>query len=56
MGIGCMTQGTQTGALSQPRGVGCGGRWEGSSRGRRQDIYIPVADSCRYLAEKNKIL
>ena len=29
-----MTQGTQTGALWQPRGVGCGGRWEGASRGR----------------------
>ena len=29
-----MTQGTQTGALYQPRGVGWGERWEGGSRGR----------------------
>ena len=29
----CMTQGTQTGALYQPR-VDWGGRWEGGSRGR----------------------
>ena len=28
-----MTQGTQTGALWQPREVGWGGRWEGGSRG-----------------------
>jgi len=29
-----MSQGIQTGALYQPRGVGCGGRREGGSRGR----------------------
>ena len=29
-----MSQGTQTGALYQPRGAGRGGRWEGGSRGR----------------------
>ena len=29
-----MTQGTQTGALYQARGVGWGGRREGGSRGR----------------------
>ena len=29
-----MTQGTQTGFLYQPRGVGWGGRWEGNLRGR----------------------
>ena len=34
MGICCMTQGTQTGALYQPRRVEWGGRWEGGSRGR----------------------
>ena len=35
MGICCMAQGMQTGALSyQPRGVGWGGRWDGSWRGR----------------------
>ena len=33
-----MSQGTQTGALHQPRGVGWGGT-EG-------DICIPMADSC----------
>ena len=27
-------QGTQTGALYQPRGMGWGWRWEGGSRGR----------------------
>ena len=34
MGICWMAQETQTGALSQPRGVGWGGRWEGGSKGR----------------------
>ena len=33
MGICWMTQGTQTGLLEQPRGVGKGGRWQGGSRG-----------------------
>ena len=28
MGICCMAQKTQTGALYQPRGLGWGGRWE----------------------------
>ena len=44
MGIQCMPQGIQTGALYQPRGVGWGGKWEGGSRGR--GICIPMADSC----------
>ena len=35
MGICCMAQETQTGALYQPRGVGWGGRQEGG------DICIP---------------
>ena len=34
MGLRCMTQETQTGALYQPRGMGWGGRWEGGSKGR----------------------
>ena len=34
MGICCMAEETQTGALYQPRGVGLGGRWEGGSKGR----------------------
>ena len=29
--LSCMTQGTQTGALSYPREVGMGRRWEGDS-------------------------
>ena len=33
-GICCVAWETQTGALYQPRGVGRGGRWEGSSKGR----------------------
>ena len=36
--ICCVSQGTQTRALYQPRGVGGGERWEGVSEGR--DIYI----------------
>ena len=34
MGLCILSQGTQTGALYQPRGVGWGGRWKGGSRGR----------------------
>ena len=34
MGIYCLSQETQTGALYPPRGVGWGGRWEGGSKGR----------------------
>ena len=34
MGICCMAQETQIGALYQPRGVGWGGRGEGGSEGR----------------------
>ena len=34
MGVCCMTQGTQTGALYYPRGVGWGGKLEGGSRVR----------------------
>ena len=34
MGIRCMAQENQTGALYKPRGVGWGGRWEGDSRWR----------------------
>ena len=43
MGIYCMAQETQTGALYQPRWVGWGGRWEGGSKER--DVCIPMADS-----------
>ena len=34
MGICCMAQETQTGALYQPRGMGWGRSWEGFSKGR----------------------
>ena len=34
MGICCLAQETQTGALYQPRGVGWGGIWEGGLKGR----------------------
>ena len=54
MGICCMAQESQTGALCQPRGVGWGGRWEGGSKGG--DICIPMADSCWSLTENSKIL
>ena len=39
MGICCVSQETQTGALYQPRGVGWGGRWEGGSKVRRY-VYL----------------
>ena len=44
MGIFCMAQETQTGALYQPRGVGWRGRWVEVQKGG--DICIPMADSC----------
>ena len=34
MGICCVAQKTQTGALCQPRGVGWGGRWKGGLKER----------------------
>ena len=44
MGICCMAQETQTGALHQPRGVG----WEGDGREVQKggDVCILMADSC----------
>ena len=49
-----MSQETETGALYQPRGVGCGGRREEFQKGG--DICIPMADSCWGLTENNTIL
>ena len=40
MGICCMTQGTQTGALYQPRGVRWGRRLEGGSNGGGHDWFM----------------
>ena len=37
VGIFCMAQETQTGAMYQPRGVGWGGSWEGVSK---EGIYV----------------
>ena len=44
MGIFCIAQETQIGALYQPRGV----RWGGDGREvpKGGDICIPMADSC----------
>ena len=44
VGICCMAQETQTGALHQPRGLGWGGRWEGGSKGK--GYTYTMADSC----------
>ena len=53
MGICCMAQETQTGVLYQPKGMGCGGRWEEDSKGRAY-IYIPMAVSCWGLTKKQQ--
>ena len=49
MGICCMAQEIQTGALYQPRGMGWGGRWDGEGDEievqRGGDICIPMSDS-----------
>ena len=45
MGICCMTQGTQNGALQQRRRVGRGKGWEGEAQ-EGGDVYIPMTDSC----------
>ena len=50
MGICCMAQETQTGALYQSRG------WDGREVQKGGDICIPMADSCWGLTENNKIL
>ena len=52
MGICCVAQETQTGALYQPRGVG----WEGEGEVQKGgDICIPMADSCWGLMENDRI-
>ena len=58
-----MTQGTHTGALYQPRGVGWGGRWEGGSRGRgyvylwliHVDIWQKTTKFCKAIILQLKI-
>ena len=54
MGISCMVQETQTGALYQIRGVRGGG--DGREIQKGGDICIPMADSCWGLTENNRIL
>ena len=44
MGICSMVQETQTGVLYLSRGVECGLRWEGGSKGR--GTCIPMANPC----------
>jgi len=57
MGICCMAQGTQTGALWQPRvGEEGGGREVKAGEAREVEVSIPMADSCWWLAETNTIL
>ena len=56
MGICCMAEETQTGALYQPRGVGWGGKWQKGSRGRgyvylwliHVDIWQKTTKFCNY--------
>ena len=54
MGICCMIQGTQTGALWQAEG------WDGEGDGREDwkggDMGEPMADSCWCMTKKHKIL
>ena len=49
MGICCLTQGAQPGALCRPRGVGCGW-WEDAQKAGN------MADSHYYTAETNTTL
>ena len=42
MGVCCLTQGTQIGALHQSKGVGLGGREVPEGR----DMCLPMSDSC----------
>ena len=51
MGVCCMKQGAEIGALQQLREVG-----GGSEVQEGEDICIPVADSCYWMAETNTIL
>ena len=44
MGIFCMTQGTQTGALGPAKG--CGGEGDGREVQEGGDTGVPMADSC----------
>ena len=54
MGICCVPQGAQSSALRQPSGVD--GEGDGREVQEGGDIYIPMADSCCYSTENNKIM
>ena len=54
MGIFCVTQGAQTGALRQAEGWG--GEGDGKEVRDGVNMGVPVADSCRYMTENHKIL
>ena len=54
MGVCCMTQGTQTILLWQPKGWDAVGGEREAQEG--EDICIPMADSCWCMAEINTIL
>ena len=54
MKICCVSQGTQTRALYQPRGVD--GEGDGREFQEGGHICIPMADSCRGLMEHTNIL
>ena len=56
MGIFCMAQETQTGALYQPRGVEWGERWEGGSKGRLIHVEVGqyTAKFCKAILSFNK--
>ena len=63
MGIRCLAQETQTGALYQPRGVGWGGRREGGTNGRhfvhlwliRLEVSQETAQFCKAVIPQLKL-
>ena len=54
MGICCMAQGTQTGALWQSKGLD--GEGDGKEVREGGDMSVPMADSCWCMTESHKIL
>ena len=54
MGIFCMTQGTQTGALWQAEGWG--GKGDGREVLEGGDIGVPMLNSCWCMIDNHKIL
>ena len=52
MGICCVTQETQTGALYQRRGVGWGERWEGVKKRKKKIVKLIVPQMLFHAMEK----